>query len=66
MLLPCHVDSAAGLDAKIREIFALDMLGRGDEITGTLQVFYSNEDVKGASLLPLLVGRGVHVEWNKA
>jgi len=62
---PCVVNTAAELDAQIRDIFALDSVGRGDEISGTLYVDYSDESVKQASLLPYLRGRGVTVEWRK-
>ena len=61
----CVVRSAAELDTQIREIFALDMVGRGDEISGTLYVDYSDEAVRSASLIPMLVSRGVHLEWRR-
>jgi len=50
----CREGSAAELDAEIRDIFALDLLGRGDEIGGTLYVDYSDESVTQASLIPTL------------
>lgn len=62
----CLVHSAAELDAQIRDIFALDMVGRGDEISGTLHVNYTDEAAKQASLLPALQARGVSINWNKA
>lgn len=62
---PCHVKTAAELDAEIREIFALDKVGRGEEIGGTLYVHYSHESVKEAELIPLLEKRGVQIAWRK-
>jgi hypothetical protein len=62
---PCNVANAAELDNQIRDIFALDMVGRGDEICGTLHVYYSDEAVKQASLLSNLRAHGVNVEWHK-
>lgn len=62
---PCNVASAAELDAEIRDIFALDMLGRGDEISGTLHVSYTDESVKDAALVPALENRGVFIEWHR-
>ena len=61
----CDVQTAAQLDAEIRDIFALTMVQRGDEISGTLNVYYSDESVKRASLLPHLRGRGVYIAWHK-
>jgi hypothetical protein len=63
--LTCSASTALELDEKIREIFALDQDGRGDEISGTLNVYYSDEAVKLATLLPLFQTRGVEVEWHK-
>ena len=60
---PCDVGTSAELDAEIRDIFALDMVGRGDEICGTLHVVYSDESVKRATLVPELESRGVAIEW---
>ena len=60
-----EVNSAAELDAEIRDIFALDSVNRGDEISGTLTVVYSDESVKKATLLPALQRRGVEVSWHK-
>jgi hypothetical protein len=34
----CEVNTAAELDAVIQDIFALDHVDRGDEISGTLHV----------------------------
>jgi hypothetical protein len=62
---PCFVKTAAELDAEIRSIFALDHVGRGDEIGGILHVDYTDESVKQASLIPLLERRGVVIEWRK-
>ena len=61
----CRVNTAAELDAQIRDIFALDNVGRGDQICGTLNVEYADESVKRASLIPLLQGRGVEIVWHK-
>jgi hypothetical protein len=62
---PCDVSTADQLDAVIRDIFALDSVQRGDEISGTLNVYYTDESVKKASLIPYLRGRGVDIEWHK-
>lgn len=62
---PCNVKTADELDAEIRDIFALDLVGRGDEISGTLFVNYSDESVKQASLIPVLQRRGVEIQWRK-
>ena len=61
----CDVQTAAQLDAEIRDIFALTMVQRGDEISGTLNVYYSDESVKKASLIPHLRARGVDIAWHK-
>lgn len=61
----CIVRTADELDAEIRDIFALDAVGRGDEISGTLQVRYSNECVRKASLISKLEARGVRISWDK-
>jgi len=58
------VTSKDDLDLKIRaEILGLDIIGRGDEIYGTVHVTYSDENVKKASLVHYLEGRGVEFEW---
>ena len=62
---PCDVKTAAELDAEIRDILALDEIQRGDEISGTLYVHYSDESVKSASLVPVLENRGVTIEWRR-
>jgi len=62
---PCNVNTAAELDAEIRDILALDQIQRGDEISGTLNVDYSDESVKSASLVSVLENRGVTVRWRK-
>jgi hypothetical protein len=62
---PCNVSSAAELDAEIRDIFALDMVGRGDEISGTLLVYYTDDSVKNAALVPALENRGVFIDWRR-
>jgi hypothetical protein len=62
---PCNVKTAAELDAQIRDIFALDLFDRGDEINGTLHVNYADESVKQAGLIPTLENRGVVIEWHK-
>ena len=60
------VKDAAELDSKIRgEILALDLLGRGDEIYGTVRVTYSDENTKRASLVRLLEARDVAFSWEK-
>lgn len=59
----CTPKDAAELDSKIRDIAALENVGRGDEIYGTLHVEYSDESVKQASLIPWLENRGVRIVW---
>lgn len=61
----CDVATAAQLDAEIRDILSLDLVGRGDEICGTLHVDYDGESVKKASLIPNLESQGVVIEWRK-
>ena len=63
--VPCNVSSAPELDAKIRNILALDNVGRGDEIGGTLNVYYSDDSARLASLIPVLESRGVMIAWHK-
>jgi hypothetical protein len=62
----CEVKTADELDAEIRDIFALDQVGRGDEISGTLYINYSDESAKLAHLLPTLERRGVAIVWRKS
>jgi hypothetical protein len=62
---PCKVSSAEQLDTEIQDIFWLDNVKPGDEIRGTLNVYYSNESVKLASLIPTLEDRGVVIAWHK-
>ena len=64
--IPCSAKTATELDAKLREIFALDNVGRGDEISGTLYIDYSDESVKLATLVPTLESRGVAIVWRKS
>ncbi len=59
------VNSAEELDAKIRQIAALDNVNRGDQLEGTLEVAYENESVKQASLILWIESRGVAIAWNK-
>jgi len=61
----CEVETAAPLDNEIKDILALDHVGRGDEICGTLHVHYSDESIKKATQLRLLEERGVSVQWHK-
>jgi len=61
----CDVSSAEELDNEIRDILALDRVGRGDEICGTLHVHYSDESVKKATLIPPLEARGVGIQWHR-
>ena len=63
---PCEVKTAEELNEQIRDIFALDLAGRGDEISGTLHIRYSDDSVKKASLIGQLQGRGVKIEWHKS
>jgi hypothetical protein len=61
----CAVKNAGELDSKIREIAALENVGRGDEIHGALYVEYSDELVKQASLISWLERRGVTIVWRR-
>jgi hypothetical protein len=61
----CEVSTAEELDAEIRDIFLLDTLDRGDEICGTLNVYYLHESAKDSSLVRLLEDRGVIVVWHR-
>jgi hypothetical protein len=61
----CEVDNKDQLDNEIRKIAALENVGRGDEIYGSMTVHYSDEAVKGASLIPWLQARGVAIRWHK-
>jgi autonomous glycyl radical cofactor GrcA len=61
----CEVDTAQQLDAEIRGIAALENIGKGNELYGTLTVKYSEESVKTASLVPWLENRGIAVVWHK-
>ena len=61
-----NVENAAELDVKLRnEIFALDNLGRGDEVYGTVSVVYSDENAKTSSLVAQLEARGVVFTWSE-
>jgi hypothetical protein len=61
------VKNAAELDVKLRsEIFALDNLGRGNEIYGTVSVVYSENDARMSSLVAQLESRGVVFVWHKS
>jgi hypothetical protein len=64
-LRKCEVRTADELNAEIRDIFSLDDVGRGDEICGTLNIYYSDDSVKDASELSRLEDRGVSVVWHK-
>ena len=59
----CLVRSTAELDAEIRDIFALDMVGRSHEIGGTLHVNYTDESVKQASLISFFLGIIIKLIW---
>ena len=57
-------DQRLELDSKLRgEILALDNIGRGDEIHGSIGVIYSGDRVKGCSLIGPLEARGVAFSW---
>jgi len=61
-----EVKGAEDLEIKLRnEIFALDNLGRGDEIYGTVSVVYSDDNAKTSSLVAQLESRGVAFIWSK-
>lgn len=62
---PCDVTTAEELDREIRNIFVLDEHERSDEINGILNVYYTDESVRQASLIPVLETRGVVVVWHK-
>lgn len=61
----CFVRTAENLDKEIRNILFLDQIQRGNEISGTLNVHYSDESVKNASLIPALELYGVVICWYK-
>ncbi len=61
----CEVDTADQLDGEIRNIAALENVGRGDEIHGTFTVKYFDESVKKAPLVSWLENKGVAVVWVK-
>ncbi len=63
MLQDVHVKNVAELNQKIREILSLEQQGRGDEICGTLRVYYSDDFVRQASHLRYLEDRGIAIEW---
>jgi hypothetical protein len=61
------VKDAVELDVKLRnEIFALDNLGRGNEIYGTVSVVYSEDEARMSSLVAQLESRGVVFVWHKS
>jgi len=53
------------LDSELRNILAMDNLGRGEEIYGSVAITYSNDDAKRASLIGVLEGRGVVFSWTR-
>jgi hypothetical protein len=59
------VSSPEQLDTEIQDMFWLDNVERGDEISGTLNVYYSDESEKLARLIPTLEDRGVVIAWHK-
>lgn len=61
--VPCNVATAQELDSKIREILALDMVQRGDEISGTLNVYYTDESVRGRACNAPSQPRAVSCSW---
>ena len=61
----CEVGSAAEMDEEIRDIFSLEMQGRGDEICGTLHVVYTDESAKRSALVSQLENLGVVIAWHK-
>jgi hypothetical protein len=63
-LRPCSVSSAEELDAQIKDVFDLEAVDR-TEISGTLHVYYTDESVKAAKLIPILEERGVSIEWHR-
>jgi hypothetical protein len=62
---PCKVSSPEQLDTEIQDMFWLDNVERGDEISGTLNVYYSDESEKLARLIPTLEDRGVVIAWHR-
>lgn len=61
----CDVNTKHDLDAQIRDILALESICKSDVVWGTLHVFYTDESVKQASLIPLVRTRGVEIAWHK-
>lgn len=61
----CAVNTPEELNREIRDILALESVGRGSEIGGTLHVDYLSESVKQASLVSELERRGVSIIWRK-
>jgi hypothetical protein len=61
----CRVASAAELDAEIRDIFALELVQRSDQMPSTIEVEYSDESVKQASLIPHVTSRGINIIFHK-
>jgi hypothetical protein len=59
----CKVKTPEELNIEIKDIMALDLLGEGHQICGTLNVQYTDESVKTASQLFLLEERGVAINW---
>ncbi len=58
--------TAAELDQQLRvNVLALDNLGRSDEVYGTIEVTYSEDTVKTASLVSKLEQRGMVFRWKK-
>ena len=62
---PCKVSSPEQLDTETQDIFWLDKVERGDEISGNLDAYYSSESVKLARQIPALEDRGVVIVWHK-
>jgi hypothetical protein len=60
------VKDAAELDSKLGgEILALEKIGRGDELHGTVHVTYADDDAKRASLVARLEALGIVFSWKK-
>lgn len=61
------VATAADLESRLRnEIFALDNLGRGDEINGTVTVDCPDQSARTSILVAQLESRGVVFLWRNS
>lgn len=61
----CKVHTPAELDAEIRDLFALSLMGREDAMPKTLNVRYTDESVKQATSIGFLQSKGIRIVWQK-